>query len=224
MDMVECGSRRRRIAPRMLAQDAAGAPIRGRPRRGLDRWAAKLAAYHQQPMALLIASDLHIDMAGQPLLRGVSFKLERRERMTLAGRNGAGKTTLLRTLAGETSIDRGELSVARGMRIALHDQRPPLAEPRRLVAWSCASTSCLAARRSCGSRPSWPSLSRAWPPARRTSPRSRATPARKRVWRRAAATCGAIARLRWRMGSGSPTPTWTAPWTRSPEASSRAPR
>jgi ATP-binding cassette, subfamily F, member 3 len=76
-------------------------------------------------MALLIASDLHKDMAGKPLLRGVSFKLERRDRLTIAGRNGAGKTTLLRMLAGETSIDRGELSVAKGTRIALHDQRPP---------------------------------------------------------------------------------------------------
>jgi ATP-binding cassette subfamily F protein 3 len=76
-------------------------------------------------MALLIASDMHKDMAGQPLLRGVSFKLERRERLTIAGRNGAGKTTLLRMLSGETSIDRGELSIAKGVRIALHDQRPP---------------------------------------------------------------------------------------------------
>jgi ATP-binding cassette subfamily F protein 3 len=76
-------------------------------------------------MALLIASNMHKDMAGQPLLRGVSFKLERRERMTIAGRNGAGKTTLLRMLAGETSIDKGELSIAKGVRIALHDQRPP---------------------------------------------------------------------------------------------------
>jgi ATP-binding cassette subfamily F protein 3 len=76
-------------------------------------------------MAVLIASDLHKDMAGQPLLRGVSFKLERRERMTIAGRNGAGKTTLLRMLAGETSIDRGTLSLAKDARIALHDQRPP---------------------------------------------------------------------------------------------------
>jgi ATP-binding cassette subfamily F protein 3 len=76
-------------------------------------------------MALLTASDMHKDIAGQPLLRGVSFKLERRERMTIAGRNGAGKTTLLRMLAGDTSIDRGELSVAKGVRIALHDQRPP---------------------------------------------------------------------------------------------------
>ncbi len=86
---------------------------------------APRGAYHQLSMALLIASDLHKDMAGQPLLQGVSFKLERRERMTIAGRNGAGKTTLLRMVAGETSIDRGELIVAKGARIALHDQRPP---------------------------------------------------------------------------------------------------
>ncbi len=76
-------------------------------------------------MALLIASDLHKDMAGRPLLQGVSFKLERGERLTIAGRNGAGKTTLLRMIAGEESIDKGELSVRKGVRIALHDQRPP---------------------------------------------------------------------------------------------------
>jgi ATP-binding cassette, subfamily F, member 3 len=77
-------------------------------------------------MALLIASDMHKDIAGEPLLRGVSLKLERRERLTVAGRNGAGKTTLLRMLAGETSIERGELSVGKSVRIALHDQRPPI--------------------------------------------------------------------------------------------------
>jgi ATP-binding cassette, subfamily F, member 3 len=76
-------------------------------------------------MALLIASNLHKDVAGKPLLGGVSFKLERRERLTIAGRNGAGKTTLLRMISGEERIDRGELSVAKGVRIALHDQRPP---------------------------------------------------------------------------------------------------
>src|SRR4051794_10913911 len=76
-------------------------------------------------MAVVIASDLAKDMAGEPLLRGVSFRLERRDRLTLSGRNGSGKTTLLRMLAGETSIDGGQLSFAKGTRIALHDQRPP---------------------------------------------------------------------------------------------------
>ena len=76
-------------------------------------------------MAVVIASDLGKDIAGEPLLRGISFKLERRDRMTLSGRNGAGKTTLLRMLAGEDSIDSGELVLAKGAKVALHDQRPP---------------------------------------------------------------------------------------------------
>src|SRR3954454_7795610 len=76
-------------------------------------------------MAVAIASDLGKDMAGEPLLRGVSFKLERGDRMTLSGRNGSGKTTLLRMLAGESSIDEGRLVFQKGARVALHDQRPP---------------------------------------------------------------------------------------------------
>jgi ATP-binding cassette subfamily F protein 3 len=76
-------------------------------------------------VAVCIGSDLGKDMAGEPLLRGVSFKVERRDRLTLSGRNGSGKTTLLRMIAGETGVDVGELSFAKGTRVALHDQRPP---------------------------------------------------------------------------------------------------
>ena len=76
-------------------------------------------------MAVVIASDLSKDISGEPLLRGISFKLERRDRMSLSGRNGAGKTTLLRMIAGEASVDGGELVLAKGTKIALHDQRPP---------------------------------------------------------------------------------------------------
>ncbi len=73
---------------------------------------------------MVIGSDLGKDIVGEPLLRGVSFKLERRDRMTLSGRNGSGKTTLLRMLAGEASVDFGELVFAKGAKVSLHDQRP----------------------------------------------------------------------------------------------------
>ena len=76
-------------------------------------------------MAVVIASDVGKDIAGSPLLRGVSFKLGRRDRMTLSGRNGSGKTTLLRMLAGDASVDRGALTVRKGTKVALFDQRPP---------------------------------------------------------------------------------------------------
>src|SRR6188472_3638363 len=78
-------------------------------------------------MAVVLGSDLAKDMAGEPLLRGVSFKLERRDRMTLSGRNGSGKTTLLRMLSGEAGIDAGTIATGKGVRVALHDQRPPRA-------------------------------------------------------------------------------------------------
>jgi ATP-binding cassette, subfamily F, member 3 len=78
-------------------------------------------------MAVVIANQLRKDIAGDPLFDGVSFKVERRDRLSLAGPNGAGKTTLLRMLAGELGIDGGELAFSKGTRAALHDQRPPLA-------------------------------------------------------------------------------------------------
>src|SRR5688572_7448667 len=83
-------------------------------------------------MAVVIASDLGKDMAGKPPLRGATLKLERHERLTIAGRNGAGKPTLLRMLAGESSLDGGELGRSKGVRVALHDQRPPRERDRTL--------------------------------------------------------------------------------------------
>src|SRR5213075_637328 len=79
-----------------------------------------------QPMAVLIASNLRKELSGDPLFDGVSFKVERRDRVALSGPNGAGKTTLLRALVGETSLQGGELAFQKGTRVALHDQRPPL--------------------------------------------------------------------------------------------------
>jgi ATP-binding cassette subfamily F protein 3 len=77
-------------------------------------------------MAVVIGTNLGKELAGGLLFDGVTFKVERRERLALSGPNGAGKTTLLRMLAGETGIDRGQLVLDKGTRIALHDQRPPL--------------------------------------------------------------------------------------------------
>src|ERR671915_1717218 len=83
-------------------------------------------------MAVVIASNLRKEISGEPLFDGVSFKVDRGERLALAGPNGAGKTTLLRMLAGETELHGGELAFAKGTRVALHDQRPPLERAQTL--------------------------------------------------------------------------------------------
>jgi ATP-binding cassette, subfamily F, member 3 len=76
-------------------------------------------------MAIATATSLDVYVGGKLLFEDVGFKLEPRERMTLSGRNGAGKSTLLRVLSGELAPDSGSLTVQRGARVALHDQRPP---------------------------------------------------------------------------------------------------
>jgi ATP-binding cassette subfamily F protein 3 len=76
-------------------------------------------------MAIATATSIDVYAGGELLFADVSFKLEPRERMTLSGRNGAGKSTLLRVLAGERPPDSGSVSLQKGARVALHDQRPP---------------------------------------------------------------------------------------------------
>ncbi len=94
-------------------------------------------------MPILIASNLRKELAGAPLFDGVSFKVERRDRLALAGANGAGKTTLLRALTGEVTIEGGELAWERGARVALHDQRPPASSNRPLREYVLAGTADL---------------------------------------------------------------------------------
>ena len=94
-------------------------------------------------MAILIASNLRKELAGAPLFDGVSFKVERRDRLALAGANGTGKTTLLRALVGEVSIEGGELAWERGARVALHDQRPPASSDRPLREYVLGGTADL---------------------------------------------------------------------------------
>jgi ATP-binding cassette subfamily F protein 3 len=77
-------------------------------------------------MAVVIASNIRKEIAGNLLFDGVSFSVERRDRVALSGPNGAGKTTLLRILAGETDKQGGQLAFEKGTRVALHDQRPPV--------------------------------------------------------------------------------------------------
>src|SRR5215217_8428183 len=77
-------------------------------------------------MAVVIATSLRKELAGDLLFDGVSFTVGRGDRLALSGPNGAGKTTLLRILSGETERHGGELAFEKGTRVALHDQRPPL--------------------------------------------------------------------------------------------------
>ncbi len=58
------------------------------------------------------------------ILDGLSFQIERGERVGLLGKNGAGKTTLFRILTGELSADTGDVIFAPNRRVGLISQIP----------------------------------------------------------------------------------------------------
>src|SRR5262245_35429704 len=62
----------------------------------------------------------------RPLLQNISLALTAGERVGVVGVNGSGKTTLLRIAAGVEQPDMGQISMARGLRIAYLPQNPPL--------------------------------------------------------------------------------------------------
>src|SRR5258708_4929022 len=83
-------------------------------------------------MAVVIASNIRKEIAGNVLFDGVSFSVERRDPVAPSGPNGARKTPLLRSPARETEKHGGELAFQKGTRVALHDQRPPLEQAMSL--------------------------------------------------------------------------------------------
>jgi ATP-binding cassette, subfamily F, member 3 len=96
-------------------------------------------------MAVLIASNLRKELAGTPLFDGVSFSVERGDRIALAGPNGSGKTTLLRIICRETEYHGGELALQKGARVVLHDQRSPAASELSLREYAVSGSAGLAA-------------------------------------------------------------------------------
>lgn len=76
-------------------------------------------------MALVSLQEVRIAFGGPELLDGVTFQIERGERVCLVGRNGAGKSTLMKIVDGELTPDSGEIIRARGARVASLEQEVP---------------------------------------------------------------------------------------------------
>ena len=78
------------------------------------------------PYPLVEVVQVSKSFGARRVLHEVSFRVALGDRLAVVGRNGEGKTTLLRIIAGQLAADAGRISVPKGARIALHDQRPPL--------------------------------------------------------------------------------------------------
>ena len=89
-------------------------------------------------MSLIKIEKAYLSYGLQVLLDQVDLVVEKGHRLCLIGRNGAGKSSLLKVIAGEVDLDKGEVILQNGVRIARLEQDLPDADDR-LVFDSVAS-------------------------------------------------------------------------------------
>ena len=77
-------------------------------------------------MALAEVQEVEKAYAGRSVLKGISFDLQKGQRIGLIGANGSGKTTLLKLLAGIEQPDQGSVTVAKSCKLAYVPQIPTL--------------------------------------------------------------------------------------------------
>ncbi len=83
-------------------------------------------------MTLLNAHNLSKYYGAELIFRDVSFQIARGEKIAIVGMNGAGKSTLLRIIAGHEMPDTGNVTLARGMRVAYLAQETRFSGERTL--------------------------------------------------------------------------------------------
>jgi ATP-binding cassette subfamily F protein uup len=70
---------------------------------------------------------------GDPIVRDLSLRVMRGDRVGLIGANGSGKTTLLRLIMGELEPDAGDVRRGSNVQIAYYDQQREQLDPDRTV-------------------------------------------------------------------------------------------
>jgi len=79
-------------------------------------------------VTIIALKDAELAFGLTPLLDRASLAIDDGDRIGLIGRNGTGKSSLLGVLAGQLSLDDGEVQRKPGLRISMVEQEPVLPE------------------------------------------------------------------------------------------------
>jgi ABC transport system ATP-binding/permease protein len=71
--------------------------------------------------------------AERPIVKGLSLRLQRGDRLGLIGANGAGKSTLLRLILGQLEPDAGTVRLGANVQVAYFDQMREQLDPEKSV-------------------------------------------------------------------------------------------
>ncbi|WJW75390.1 ATP-binding cassette domain-containing protein [Thiohalobacter sp. IOR34] len=91
-----------------------------REREGTAR--LRLQSAERSGKLVIEVEDLDYAIDGRPLVRGLSTRIQRGDRIGLIGPNGIGKTTLIRLLLGELQPDGGRVRHGTRLEVAYFDQ------------------------------------------------------------------------------------------------------
>ncbi len=73
-------------------------------------------------MAIISVRDLEVTFVERNLFSGVSFDIEKRDKVGFIGRNGTGKTTLFKVITGELAPTGGEVVISKDTRVGYMKQ------------------------------------------------------------------------------------------------------
>jgi vitamin B12/bleomycin/antimicrobial peptide transport system ATP-binding/permease protein len=134
--LAEWTASARRVASLLAALDSLDAVERDKKVNAIIRAEGGSAVLHLRGLKVVLSD-------GTVVVEDADVKVERGERVLLAGESGSGKSTLVRALAGLWPWGEGQIITAPGAKIFLMPQKPyiPLGSLRRAVAYPLAGDS-----------------------------------------------------------------------------------
>jgi ATP-binding cassette subfamily F protein uup len=97
--------------------------------------AANLATATDDARSRIVIDAKHVSKSygDRPIIRDLTLRVARGDRIGIVGRNGAGKSTLLKLLTGELQPDSGEVRLAKTLDAIVIDQQRSLMAPEKTV-------------------------------------------------------------------------------------------
>ncbi len=133
-------ARRKRNQGRMRAlQDLRTARQRARANRPVGDVALSVQDAQLSGKLVIEAESVAKSYGDRPIVRGLTLRVERGDRIGIVGPNGAGKTTLLNLLTGVLSPDAGTVRLGANIAPATLDQRRDSLDPEATVAETLTS-------------------------------------------------------------------------------------
>jgi len=82
---------------------------------------------------MISVNNVTVTFSGTDLFSEISFVINPRDRVGLAGKNGAGKSTLLKVIIGQQALDKGSITIPSGIKLGYLPQQMVLPQGKTVM-------------------------------------------------------------------------------------------